>query len=71
MLYRKDGAEHGFYVTGVIGARYLKEGAERGDLGYPTSNEYDNGTGGRRQDFENGSLDWDPSGAVKILKGGK
>ena len=71
VLYRKDGAEHGFYVTGVIGARYLKEGAERGDLGYPTSNEYDNGTGGRRQDFENGSLDWDPSGAVKILKGGK
>ena len=69
VLYRKDGAEHGFYVTGVIGARYLKEGAERGDLGYPTSNEYDNGTGGRRQDFENGSLDWDPSGAVKILGG--
>lgn len=68
-LYRKDGAEHGFYVTGVIGARYLKDGAERGDLGYPTSNEYDNGTGGRRQDFENGSLDWDPSGAVKILGG--
>ena len=71
MLYRKNGKEIGRYVTGVIGARYLKEGAERGDLGYPTTNEYDNGTGGRRQDFENGSLDWDPSGAVKILKGGK
>ena len=71
VLYRKNGKEIGRYVTGVIGARYLKEGAERGDLGYPTSNEYDNGTGGRRQDFENGSLDWDPSGAVKILKGGK
>ena len=69
VLYRKDGAEYGFYVTGGIGARYLKEGAEAGDLGYPTTNEYDNGTGGRRQDFEHGSLDWDPSRAVKILGG--
>ncbi|ATW59020.1 endolysin [Gordonia phage Mahdia] len=66
VLYRKDGAD-GFYVTGVIGARYLKEGAELGDLGYPVSNEYDNGTGGRRQDFERGVLDWDPSGAVKTI----
>jgi len=66
VLYRKDGKD-AFYVTGVIGARYLKEGAERGDLGYPTSNEYDNGTGGRRQDFEHGVLDWDPSGAVKTI----
>ena len=69
VLYRKDGAD-GFYVTGVIGARYLKEGAELGDLGYPVSNEYDNGTGGRRQDFERGVLDWDPSGAVKIINKG-
>lgn len=69
VLYVKDHGPGGFYVTGVIGARYLKEGAEAGDLGYPTTNEYDNGTGGRRQDFENGSLDWDPSGAVKILGG--
>ena len=69
VLYRKNGKEIGRYVTGVIGARYLKEGAKAGDLGYPTTNEYDNGTGGRRQDFEHGSLDWDPSGAVKILGG--
>lgn len=69
VLYRKDGADHGFYVTGEIGKRYLKEGAEEGGLGYPTTNEYDNGTGGRRQDFEHGSLDWDPSRAVKILGG--
>ena len=66
VLYRKDGRP-GFYVTGVIGRRYLKEGAEAGVLGYPITNEYDNGTGGRRQDFEHGTLDWDPSGAVMLI----
>ena len=71
VLYRKDGAAQGFYVTGEIGKRYLKEGAEEGGLGYPTTNEYDNGTGGRRQDFEYGSLVGGPSGVVKLLTGGK
>lgn len=67
VLYRKYG-QPGFYVHGVIGARWAKEGYEKGALGWPTSDEYADGNG-RRQDFEHGSLLWDPSGAVKILNG--
>ena len=66
VLYRKDG-QPAFYVGGIIGKRYLAEGAELSDLGYPTSLEYANGTGGRAQDFEHGTLEWDPTGAVKDL----
>ncbi|WPH57983.1 lysin A [Gordonia phage LuckyLeo] len=54
-------------VGGVIGQRWALEGYEKGPLGWPTSDEYDNGTGGKRQDFQFGTLDWDPSGAVKSL----
>ena len=71
VLLRQDGAPDGHPVWGIIGQRYAKEGYEDGPLGYPISDEYDNGTGGRRQDFENGSLDWDPSGAVQILNKGE
>lgn len=65
IIYRKYGTP-GYIVGGVIGARWFKEGAERSDLGWPTSDEYAVGTG-RRQDYERGSLEWDPSGAIKIL----
>lgn len=68
VLYRKNGAEHGYYVHGVIGGRYAADGYEKSDLGWPTSNEYKSGTG-IRQDFEHGSLLWDPSGAVKVVNG--
>lgn len=64
VAYRKTGAEHGFYVHGIIGARWAHDGFENGSLGWPTSDEYDRADGGRRQDFEHGSLEWDPSGAV-------
>jgi len=67
VLYRQDGAEHGFYVHGAIGERYAREGYERGPLGWPISNEYDTATGGRRQDFEHGIMFWDPSGVVQAL----
>ena len=69
VLYVLNGADpKGHVVHGVIGARWAKEGYEKGVLGWPTSDEYADGNG-RRQDFEHGSLLWDPSGAVKILNG--
>lgn len=54
-------------VWGVIGQRWALEGYEDGPLGWPTSDEYSNGTGGVRQDFQFGTLEWDPAGAVKKL----
>ena len=59
----------GHHVTGVIGDSYYKRGAEAGDLGWPMSNEYDY-DGGRKQDFEGGSLAWNPTGAVRITRPG-
>ncbi|QDK02641.1 endolysin [Gordonia phage Phendrix] len=66
VLYRKDGASQGFYVTGKIGDRWASEGYEKGPLGYPVSNEYPYDKVGRRQDFEHGSLLHHPSGAIKV-----
>ncbi len=66
VIYRQ-GDQPGFPVRGVIGDRWAKEGFETGPLGWPTSDERDNGTGGRVQDFEHGRLEWDPSGAIKVV----
>lgn len=61
----------GYVCYGVIGRRWVEEGGVRDvngnptTLGWPTSDEYDY-QGGRRQDFEHGSLVWHPSGAVEI-----
>lgn len=54
-------------VQGIIGQRWSKEGFEDGPLGWPISEEQDNGSGGKIQHFQFGSLQWDPSGAVKEL----
>ncbi|WP_132994157.1 N-acetylmuramoyl-L-alanine amidase [Gordonia zhaorongruii] len=63
VVYRRYG-EPGFPVRGVIGDRWAMEGYEVGPLGWPVSDEYAY-DGGKKQDFENGSLVWHPSGAVK------
>ncbi|NKR57492.1 hypothetical protein GS474_16135 [Rhodococcus hoagii] len=61
----------GFVCHGAIGRRWIEEGGVRDvngnptKLGWPTSDEYDF-DGGRRQDFEHGSLVWHPSGAIQI-----
>lgn len=68
VLYRQDGSEHGYFVHGVIGSRYASDGYERSDLGWPTSDEYKDGTG-ISQDFEHGTLHWEPTGVVKTLNG--
>ena len=64
VVYRRFG-QAGFPVRGVIGQRWAAEGFETGPLGWPTSDEYDH-DGGKRQDFENGTLEWHPSGAVRV-----
>lgn len=62
----------GYVCHGVIGRRWVEEGGVRDangkptKLGWPTSDEYDTADGGKRQDFEGGSLVWHPSGAVEI-----
>lgn len=67
VLYRREGADHGYYVHGAIGGRYAADGYEQSDLGWPVSNEYKDGTG-ISQDFENGTLHWEPSGVAKYIR---
>lgn len=53
-------------VGGAIGSAWAAGGWERGALGYPTSDEYAV-SGGRRGDFEHGSVTWDAAtGAVTV-----
>ena len=44
-------------VLGRIRDKYKELGWEAGELGYPTSGEYDV-AGGRKSDFEHGSITW-------------
>ena len=68
VLYVADDPKVGAHpVGGVIGQRWALEGYEKGPLGWPTSDELDNSTGGKVQHFQFGSLEWDPSGAVKKI----
>jgi hypothetical protein len=53
-------------VHGAIHAKWASLGWERSRLGYPKTDEYDI-AGGRRSDFEHGSISWDAtSGAVTV-----
>jgi hypothetical protein len=45
-------------VRGAIRDKYMQTGWETGPLGYPTSDEYAV-SGGRRSDFQHGSITWD------------
>lgn len=66
VIYRKDG-QPGHPVGGEIFKRFARDGYEPA-LGWPISDEVDNGTGGRRQEFEHADLVWDPSGVSKVVK---
>lgn len=44
-------------IHGTIRDKYAELGWEAGSLGYPTSDEYDV-SGGKRSDFEHGSITW-------------
>ena len=46
-------------VHGGIRNEYMKQGAERGRLGYPTSDEMPDRNGSRVSHFEGGSIYWD------------
>lgn len=50
-------------VNGAIRDKWASLGWENSSLGYPVSDEYDV-PGGRRSDFQNGSLVWDASTGV-------
>ncbi len=66
VLYMRDDSDAAFFVTGVIGARWAREGYEKSTYGYPTSNEYTTPDGGVRQDFQGGTLGYHPSNAVRV-----
>ena len=56
-----------FEVHGLISATYKAAGGSK-YFGYPTSDEYDDGAGFRRSDFEHGSLRLNVgTGAVELL----
>lgn len=58
-IYRKTG-EPGFIVTGLIREQWNRSGFEDGPYGWPISDEYPHGNGGRAQNFEKGTLYWEP-----------
>jgi uncharacterized protein with LGFP repeats len=51
-------------VHGAINATYKGFGAAASCLGYPVSDETDDGNGGRYNNFQNGQLSWTPDGGV-------
>jgi len=62
--------EHGaFAVYGAIRDAWARAGWERSEIGYPTSDEFDE-NGGRRQNFERGHILWTPGGGARIVKSG-
>ncbi|ASR03021.1 LGFP repeat protein [Gordonia rubripertincta] len=56
-------------VGGAIRTRWQKIGAERGALGFPTTNEYKSGKG-RTSDFQAGTITWSKTGGAQIVWGG-
>ena len=56
IYWRKDRGAHAIY--GLIGETWNGMGRERSKCGYPISDEYGFGDGGRRSDFEHGRIIW-------------
>ncbi|PPK97766.1 SpoIID/LytB domain protein [Kineococcus xinjiangensis] len=52
-------------VRGAIRDAWARQGWENGRLGYPTSDEY-GVPGGRRSDFQGGSITWTPAGGAVV-----
>jgi uncharacterized protein with LGFP repeats len=57
-IYAQGGATQAFVVSGAIRDKWASLGWERGGLGFPISNETDDGAGGRIQTFERGTIFW-------------
>ncbi|CAM3483897.1 peptidoglycan DD-metalloendopeptidase family protein [Tsukamurella hominis] len=66
VMYRHRDGKVAFYVTGRIGARWARDGYEKGPLGWPISNEQRRPDGSVRQDFQHGAIYWSPDGTVAV-----
>jgi hypothetical protein len=53
-------------VRGAIRAAWFARGAERGTLGYPTSDEHSTPLGERRSNFVNGYITWTAQGGARV-----
>ncbi len=56
-------------VHGLIRDAWAKGGWERGELGYPTSDEFQDGAL-RRSNFEGGYITWSRASGIRIVKSG-
>lgn len=63
-IYRKYG-EVGHTIWGLIGAAWIRSGAEKGTYGWPIEDEVDH-EGGKVQRFENGYIFWSPDGTIGL-----
>lgn len=59
-----------FAVVNGINTTWTGSGAQDGDLGYPTSDEYSPMAGGVMQDFQFGKISWNAATGSRITKGG-
>lgn len=64
-IYRKYG-QPGYWVHGVIGQRWMREGFENSRWGWPVSNETPF-LGGAAQDFEGGRITWTADGTLGLI----
>lgn len=62
-IYRRNGRD-GFILKGLIREQWNRSGFEAGPYGWPISDELSYGRRAKAQQFENGSLIWDPDNVV-------
>jgi uncharacterized protein with LGFP repeats len=67
IFWRPDLGAHS--VWGDIYAKWAQKGADLGYLGYPTTDELDNQTGGKYNNFERGTIFWRPDLGAHDVQG--
>ena len=65
-LYRKYGAERGYWVHGLIFAHWRRADYERGPYGWPKTEELDTGRG-KYQEFEGGTIAWPNNPTIGLI----
>jgi uncharacterized protein with LGFP repeats len=55
-------------VHGAIRAKWAETGWELGPVGYPVSDELDDGAGGRVSQFQKGRIVWNPTAGARIQR---
>jgi lysozyme len=65
-IYQLTGQD-AFYIHGAIGDRWVSDGCDKSPEGWPTSDEYAY-DGARAQNFQNGTLYWNPNNVVYVPK---